>query len=118
MRLLLDHHLSPRVAEALRAKGHDVITARSIQAEAAADRPLWELAIELRRVMVTYNACDFAPIYNQLWQEGKAHPGLIIVHPRTIAQGDIGAQVAALEQCLNGPDLSNRMEFLRPAPTR
>jgi predicted nuclease of predicted toxin-antitoxin system len=113
VRLLLDHHISRRVAEALRARGYDVITAEDIGAQEADDRPLWELAIDLGRVVVTYNVSDFAPIYQQLWNEARSHPGLILVHPRTIAQGDIGSQVRALERCLNGPDLVDRMEYLR-----
>jgi predicted nuclease of predicted toxin-antitoxin system len=54
MRLLLDEHLSPRIAQALRAKGHDVICVLETDLGGKPDPTIWQRAITEERVVVTY----------------------------------------------------------------
>jgi predicted nuclease of predicted toxin-antitoxin system len=72
MRLLLDACLSPRVAEALAAAGHDVEWAGS-RAEPAEDRELLERAYAAKRILITLDR-DFATLAVAL---GYAHCGII-----------------------------------------
>ena len=81
MRLLLDANLSPqRIGDPLRKRGHDArAAAADPDIEALVDEQLLELATKDRRVLVTRNSRDFAPIC-RLWAEaGREHAGVILV---------------------------------------
>lgn len=80
MRLLLDAHISARrIAPALRKSGHDV---RSVDEERAldgwTDERLLELASAEGRVMVTFNARDFARIARTWADTRRSHSGCVI----------------------------------------
>ena len=98
MRLLLDHQIPAAVADQLQRYGHDVVTARDLNAERLRDDALWQLAIRERRVMVTFNLADFVRIQPQLAEAGQVHPGLLLISSSTIRQEEVGALVAALDQ--------------------
>jgi predicted nuclease of predicted toxin-antitoxin system len=53
MRFLIDNALSPRVAEGLRAAGHDVIHVRDIGLAAATDEIILEVAATLEELIPT-----------------------------------------------------------------
>lgn len=81
MRLLLDAHFSAkRIAAPLRAAGHDVVALAEIGTfDGLTDAQVLELAVEERRLVVTRNARDFAPLL-RLWAEaGRHHHGCILV---------------------------------------
>lgn len=80
-RLLLDHHLSwPRIAEPLRASGHDV---RALQQEPAhdglPDEGVLALATGDARIVLTRNSKDFAPTLARWAQAGRDHGGCILI---------------------------------------
>src|SRR6266542_599608 len=101
MRLLLDDHLSRKVAEALRERGHDVVCTRECRLhELHDDRELWSRAIDLGRVVVTYDKDDFPALYDEFFTEGISHPGLILFFSSTIAQHDLGGQIRYLARVL------------------
>jgi predicted nuclease of predicted toxin-antitoxin system len=115
MRLLLDHNLSPRVAEQLSNRGHDVATARSLGLDQVSDEEPWRSAIQEGLVVATYNCRDFLALSEKLWNEEISHPGLVLIFKSAIANSDIGGQVKALEALLNqDPDLTNQQHYLRP----
>src|SRR4051812_16811197 len=101
MRLLLDAHISSRVAISLRASGHDVVTADEIGLKEESDHDLWLAAISQTRVMVTYDLDDFPVLYERFWHEGTHHPGLVLVSSQAIPQNDFGAQIRALARLLD-----------------
>ncbi|MEO5575631.1 MAG: DUF5615 family PIN-like protein [Gaiellaceae bacterium] len=81
MRLLLDANLSSkRIGEPLRERGHDV---RGVmdepELEGLADEPLLELAAQDRRILVTCNSRDFAPICRTWAEGGSEHAGVILI---------------------------------------
>lgn len=81
MRLLLDVHFSAkRIAGPLRAEGHDVLAlAEESSLDGLTDGQVLELAAEQRRIVITRNAKDFAPLL-RLWAEaGRHHHGCILV---------------------------------------
>jgi predicted nuclease of predicted toxin-antitoxin system len=81
VRLLLDANLSPkRIGDVLRGRGHDVrAVADDPDLEALADEPLLELATRERRILVTRNSRDFAPICRAWAEAGRDHTGLILI---------------------------------------
>jgi nucleoside-diphosphate-sugar epimerase len=81
VRLLLDAHISGRrIAEALRAKGHDV---RAVDEERAldgwADEKLLSLAAAENRVLVTFNVRDFARLGTEWAEAGGSHAGCALI---------------------------------------
>jgi predicted nuclease of predicted toxin-antitoxin system len=113
MKLLLDEHLSPRLAEALRVKGHDVICVIEIGLDGADDRIVWERAIAEERVLVSYDTGDFLTLFNLLFQESWHHPGLVVISTKTIPMHDFGGLERALDGLLTrAPDLADQIMFL------
>jgi len=99
VRLILDHHYSPLIAERLRDLGHDVVAATEVNREAEEDEPLLALCATEGRVLLTNNVADFAVIARRWQVEGRSHRGLIFTSdasfPRT--RNVIGRYVEALD---------------------
>lgn len=81
MRILLDADLSPaRIGAALRGRGHDVrAVASEPDLEGLADEAVLELAARERRILVTRNSRDFAPLCRVWAEAGREHAGVILV---------------------------------------
>lgn len=81
MRLLLDANLSPRgIAKRLREAGHDVLAlAQDASYEGLADPQVLELAASERRILITRNSRDFAPLARQWAEAQRPHAGLILI---------------------------------------
>ncbi len=81
MRLLLDANLSPRgIAAQLREAGHDVLAlAEDAAHEGLPDPQVLELAASERRVLITRNSRDFAPLARQWAEAGRSHAGIILI---------------------------------------
>ena len=102
IRLWLNNHLSPKVARALREKGHDVVALQD-GPRALRDLPdhlLLEEATRQGRAVVTYNARHFANLHRTHLAASRAHAGIVLIAAHTIRQDDIGGQVRALESLL------------------
>jgi len=111
--------LSPAIARALRARGHDV--------EAVKEHPDWEglsdadlvaVARREQRAIVTTNLRHFRPLHAELITPGNAgHAGFVFV-PTTyrLTKADIGRMVVALEAKLaehpGEPGLANGETWL------
>ena len=100
LKLLVDEMLSPAVAVALRARGHDVVAIKEHpQWHAASDPDVVSIARAERRAIVTNNVRDFRPLHAELVAAGgEGHAGMAFVPanvPRTKAA--TGRLVEALE---------------------
>ena len=83
MKLLLDEMISDRVAERLRDRGHDVLSATAESAlKGSGDSDLFAAAQDDERALVTYNRDDFLAIVRRYAEEAREHHGLLIVHPK------------------------------------
>jgi predicted nuclease of predicted toxin-antitoxin system len=122
MRLLLDEHVSPAVAEGLVRAGGDAVALRAWLGgrylEAPDETILAEAARE-GRVLITYDQRTIPPLL-KLWAEtGRRHAGVVFVDHRSIPPDDIGALVRALGELLErmgGLDWTDRLVFLRRSP--
>lgn len=101
MRLFLDAHISgPRIAHALRDRGHDVRAAdEERDLDGLGDEQLLELAADEGRVMITFDVKDFTVIARRWAEAGKAHAGLGIVVG--IDHREIGTILDALAREMN-----------------
>ncbi len=101
MRLLLDAHLSPRgVAVPLRSLGHDVRALAEESASDALDDPaVLELAAAERRILVTRNSRDFAPLVRGWAEAGRSHAGCILIW--TLDHSRFAEIVAGVERLLS-----------------
>jgi predicted nuclease of predicted toxin-antitoxin system len=79
VRLLLDEQFSHRIAEALRANGHDVRATDELGLNGAPDEELLVIALDQGRVLVTNNVADFVPIEREWAAGGDVHPSTVKV---------------------------------------
>jgi Domain of unknown function (DUF5615) len=101
LRLFLDAHMSgPRIARALRERGHDVRAAdEERELDGLDDEQLLELAVQESQVMVTFDVKDFVVLARRWAEAGRSHAGLGIVV--SIDHGEFGTIVDALTHELN-----------------
>ena len=121
MRLLLDAHFDPAVARTPKERGHDVVAAVDLGPEVyqASDAELLEFAAAESRALVTRNVRDFVLLHAEWLAQERSHAGIILVHTRTIPQGERGAEIRALERLLRerpAVDLADSLIWLRPGP--
>ena len=102
MRLLLDEHLSPAIAEQLRARGHDAVTAAEAGLAGVADERVLSWAVRERRAVVTNNVRDFRPLHADSLKTSSAHYGIVLVPTGkySLRRDQLGQLVAALDQLL------------------
>lgn len=122
MKLLLDEHYSPRIAEDLRAQGHDVIAVVELSAlTGLPDRTLITVARDGGRALVTENVGDFIPIVTELARIGTSHAGIILTNPHRFprSRDGMGRLVEALSDLLvahpQDEALKDRVAWLKPA---
>ena len=104
MRLLLDEHLSPRVARELRQAGHDVVaTAERPDLRGLGDAELVRIAATERRALVSFDIGDHIRIYRDSVRLQRPHPGLVLLAPSAWRLSDtgVGALVRALGRLLD-----------------
>ena len=103
MRLLLDEHYSPRIAEQLRRRGHDVVAARERpELRGLSDEVLFALMASEGRAILTEDASDFLPIVRAATVRGTDHFGVMLTSPRQFPRTSraIGRLIAALDAFL------------------
>jgi len=97
VRLLLDAHISRRVAAALRRRGHDVLAADEQRAlDGWSDEDLLALCHRDDRILVTFDVKDFPAIVRRWSEAQRPHAGCMIVVG--IDHSEFGAIIRALEQ--------------------
>jgi predicted nuclease of predicted toxin-antitoxin system len=115
--LVLNSHISVRVAEALRERGFDVVAlpewhnGRYLH---AGDEDILRAAHEERRVLVSYDLATVPDIADNLLRAGLEHSGVIHISSKTIASHDVGGLIRALDRLLTErtSDLRNQRIFL------
>jgi hypothetical protein len=102
LKLLLDEMYPARMAEGLRARGHDAVAVvERPELRSLPDPGVFAAAQAERRAVVTENVADYVPIANGLDARGEAQHGLVLVHPARYPRGrsrTIGAMVTALDE--------------------
>ena len=115
MRLALDHHYSPLIAQGLRSHGHDVIAIAEADWQTEDDETLLGLCRDDQRVLLTNNVADFA-IISRRWQaDGQVHYGLIFTSDASLPRirDNVGRFIDALAAFMdNNPDLDSLIDHI------
>lgn len=122
MHLLLDSHISPRVAELLAKFSIDAVALAHWQEgklRAASDELVLHAALQAGRVLVTFDLRSIPPLLRDWAQSGRSHGGVILVDQRTLRPSDFGGLSRALVALCgdNQADWTDRVVFLGP-PTQ
>ena len=95
MKFYLDEDLSQKIAQRLRTRGIDAVSAHEVQAEGWSDMQQLETASRQRRCVVTRNRNDFIVLTVQAYHTQQAHHGVLIV-PYSIPGDQFSRIVKAL----------------------
>jgi hypothetical protein len=94
VRLLLDEHYSPKIADELRKRGHDVVSVK--------ERDDLPGLSDLRRALLTENVADVMQLVRDAATQGDRHLGVVFTSPRSMPRGvrTIGLYVDVLDAFL------------------
>ena len=120
LKLLLDEHISPRVATGLRRRYRWLTVEFIAEWENGRflgqdDSACLEHAEERGLSLVTYDHRTIPPLLKNCAEAGRKHGGVIFVDEKTISPSDIGGQVRALSKLVREAgdwDWTNRTCFL------
>jgi Domain of unknown function (DUF5615) len=118
VRLLLDEMFSPKIAEALRERGHDVLAvAERQELRTKTDPEIAAWAVAQERWLLTENVRDFRPLLLSAGQTGAAVPGMLFTSSRSFprSRANPGPLIEALDNWLKAgtPSGPFREEWLR-----
>ena len=92
MNLLIDEDTQGKIlVEKLRKAGHDVLTVNKADLRMAADQTVFNYAVSHGRILLTQNSIDFAQLASAHIQDGKHHPGLLLVYKKNNVAKDMNA---------------------------
>jgi hypothetical protein len=121
LKLLLDEHISPEVADSLRRRNRSLVVHWMAEWEngnflGREDSACLLEAASERLTLVTYDRRTIPPLLKTWAEEGRKHGGVIFVDEKTISPADIGGLVRALIQLSKETgrwDWTDRVYFLR-----
>lgn len=76
--LYIDEGITYKLAKALRERGFDALGAYEVGNIEVPDRVHLEFAASQQRALLTSNAKDFAPLFDEWWEAGRQHHGIIV----------------------------------------
>ena len=116
VRLLLDEHISPDVAEQLRARGVDAVAVSDrSELRGRDDADLLEAAAAENRAVLTRNLRDFLQLDSQWASRDRRHAGIVcLIHHKFPEDASfIGRLTEALDEWARGdPQVEGTYTFL------
>ena len=108
--LYLDEHVQLALAEALRARGVDILTTQEAKNIGLDDVGQLAFATENRRSLFSYDKRHFAGIHYEWMGKKKEHAGIILSDQLSV--GLLLRRLMKLHISLNTEDMINRLEYL------
>lgn len=116
MKLYLDEDLSPRLAAALRKRGHDVVSSHEVGNNGLPDEAQLDYAAIQGRHLVTYNRRDYLVLADRWYHEGRHFPKILLMREGRYPRHSLRAQIRALERYMiehtNDPNVMNCVDFV------
>lgn len=113
VRLYLDEDASSRsLAQGLRNRGIDVITAVDAEQRKRDDASQLEFATAQGRVIYTYNVSHFHQLHTRWILEGRNHSGIILAAQSRFTIGEQLRRVLKLVATRSAESMQNQVEFL------
>ena len=121
LKLLLDEHISPDVANGLRRRNRAIEVRYMVEWEdgyflGQEDSACLREAAAQGLTLVTYDRRTIPPLLKTWAEEERTHGGVVFVDEKTISPADIGGLVWALTRLARETgnwDWTNRIYFLR-----
>ena len=121
LKLLLDEHVSPDVAEGLRRRSKSLTVHGLAEWEGGrflgmADEVILKEAAAQKLTLVTYDRKTIPPLLKMWAEAGHAHGGVIFVDEKSIPPSDFGGLIRTLQKLFHDStkwDWTNRVCFLR-----
>ena len=121
LKLLLDEHISPAVADGLRRRNRPLVVFCMAEWEdgeflGQQDPACLQQASAQGLTLVTYDRRTIPPLLKAWGEEERKHGGVVFVDEKTISLTDIGGLVWALTRLSKETgkwDWTNRVSFLR-----
>ena len=121
VKLLLDEHISPTVADGLRRRNRLLVVSCMAEWEEGEflgrqDFACLQQAAAQGLTFVTYDRRTIPPLLKAWAEEERKHGGVIFVDEKTVSPSDIGGLVRALSELLRKTakwDWTSRVCFLR-----
>jgi hypothetical protein len=121
VKLLLDEHISPAVADGLRRRNPSLVVVSLAEWKngefwGQQDSVCLQQAAVQGLTLVTYDRRTIPPLLKDWAEEGRSHGGVIFVDEKTISPADPGGLVRALSELAKATgrwDWIDRVSFLR-----
>ncbi len=111
IRLYTNESVPVAIAEGLRRRGVDIVSARDAGNLGLTDEQQLAYAYALNLVLFTHDD-DFLKIAHERSAAGEPHSGIIYVHPQKLGIGQSIRRLKVIAQLLTEDDFLNHIEFL------
>lgn len=111
MRLYTNESASVAIAEGLKRRGVEALSARDAGNLGLTDEQQLAYAQALNMVLFTHDE-DFLKIAHERQATGQSHSGIIYVHQQKLNLGEIIRRLKLITELLTENDFLNHIEFL------
>lgn len=108
--LYLDEDVNVLVADLLKARGFDAITARDARQLHATDAEQLMYAVSEERTLVTQNRTDFEKLVQDYFAYGQMHCGVIFAVRRS--PQEIGQRLLAILNQVTAEEMQNQVRYI------
>ena len=111
IRIYANESASVAIAEGLKRRGVDALSARDAGNLGLTDEEQLIYATKERMTILTHDT-DFLQIASRWLEEGRTHQGIIYCHQKTYSIGECVRKLRMLTAVLSSEDMVNHIEFL------
>jgi hypothetical protein len=110
IRLYLDEDVNVLIAELLKARGFDAITARDAGQLNATDKVQLAHAVSQERTLVTHNRTDFEELVRDYFDSGRTHYGVIFAVRRP--SREMATRLLVILNQVTADEMRNQVRYI------